>query len=163
MEPIFRSAKGWGARWKQGKPMFTAKSPAAIITPIRADHHCKRLPRFDHPNQPFNLSRARIDNEGGGRHTTAKTRRFTRRKDSKKNAFRLTARVTGGWREQSSKTENCQSSETTQKTRRVPAVRCTLCWANFSWINALHNRISSLDNSCLGFLCCQTLARYSLW
>ncbi len=40
---------------------------------------------------------------------------------------RLTVCVTGGWGEQSSEMENCYSSEQAPKTRRVPAVRCTLC------------------------------------
>ena len=42
---------------------------------------------------------------------------------------RLTVGVSGGWGEKGSETENCQRSEHAQKTRRVPAVRCTLCWA----------------------------------
>jgi len=37
-----------------------------------------------------------------------------------------TARVTGGWGQKGLQTENCQSSEKSLKTRRVPPAGCTL-------------------------------------
>src|SRR5687768_17281315 len=42
---------------------------------------------------------------------------------------RPTVSATGDWGEKCWETENCHSTEQLQKTRRVPAVRCTLCWA----------------------------------
>jgi hypothetical protein len=43
--------------------MNTAKPPAAIMTPLQANHHCEMLDRSTTINQQFNLSQAKGDGD----------------------------------------------------------------------------------------------------
>src|SRR5687767_13129062 len=43
-----------------------------------------------------------------------------------------TAAVTGGWREKAQKRKPAKATKNASKTRKFPAVRCTLCWAFFA-------------------------------
>ena len=58
------------------------------------------------------------------------------------NASRPTARVSGGQGagvDKSLRAEKTQSQKNACKSRRVPAVGCTLCWA------AIHHRITAAE------------------
>src|SRR3989304_2147830 len=83
-EPPPSSEKRPGGRPKQREQMDAAKSPAAIMTLLRANDHCQTSYRSDTKNLGLNPSRAKGAGERGWRDTTSQTRRFAQPKDSKK-------------------------------------------------------------------------------